>query len=758
MAGATAVGAVGDADAMEDDAKETAPPAHAAVREAAQEPEDRLQIRVWEATGESSEEGAVARLEAAVVDLMATTHIRALLHDYLWQLQPLAFSVVDPASGDMPPGGDTVHRTVDGRRPYIYASLAFGDAMADEWLAVYLLFELTRRSSTLIGEAIDSDGQPLLIEAALELPRWLKPDRSENRVFVRDGRVHIVPLSIAARDETPTLEEALRNVAAGDGSATVASPGVQSVLEKRLNSVVESSRKENSHVARCLLPPHAARVLQRQPSLVAAAATAFHYREPDDVSVAARMSVFGAQARALRAAGGSSSPREPALVPMSVRFTRCLFAMVDRQQFGTPKVFEGLVPDDESHPDYSAGARGVKLAAGLEMLAHRAAAKAVLDGDETAVDGRAVRGPRKWASLQAALRARGFFEGVAATTATDALYVSRNLTARRASRWLRAPHETDVRDRCAVRLARAMLAARKNEPPVPTWPPPVSERDDDDSWLSLSYEELERELARMDEAGGGAASAQALVGEMSSFVDKLSGPDGVTQGRAQRETAPRSPRRDDPPGDDSDSTESGSEDDGQDDLPGEEDPASVSLDVDRLMSILRGSTDDSAPASPAGDEVADAGADEDDSDVMMSSGDEATGSPSMDDFMGHMDRELASTTLRKSFEVVGGGATKEAAPAGEGKMRDADEGSRDGTASAAREESDDDADPDDLPPVDIDFNLVKNLISSAGAQGGLSGPTTNVLGDLGVRLPAHLVAAAAGDAADAGQDGAGGDD
>ncbi len=44
---------------------------------------------------------------------------------------------------------------------------------------------------------------------------------------------------------------------------------------------------------------------------------------------------------------------------------------------------------------------------------------------------------------------------------------------------------------------------------------------------------------------------------------------------------------------------------------------------------------------------------------------------------------------------------------------------------------------EDLRPVDIDFNLVKNLLDSYSSQGGGAGPASNILGSLGVRVPEH---------------------
>ena len=51
----------------------------------------------------------------------------------------------------------------------------------------------------------DNDGEFLLIEAAYHLPRWLKPETAGNRVWLRGGVVHLVPLPSAAHPDLPSL-------------------------------------------------------------------------------------------------------------------------------------------------------------------------------------------------------------------------------------------------------------------------------------------------------------------------------------------------------------------------------------------------------------------------------------------------------------------------------------------------------------------------------------------------------------------------
>lgn len=70
--------------------------------------------------------------------------------------------------------------------------------------------------------------------------------------------------------------------------------------------------------------------------------------------------------------------------------------------------------------------------------------------------------------------------------------------------------------------------------------------------------------------------------------------------------------------------------------------------------------------------------------------------------MQQMDKELANTTMAKSFDQI----QQEQQQQGEG-----------------------------LKPVDIDFNLVKNLLESYTSQEGGAGPTSNILQSMGIRMP-----------------------
>lgn len=133
--------------------------------------------------------------------------------------------------------------------PCLWGATRFGDSVEDEWLIVFLLKLISARLPDVAIQTWDNDGQFLLIEAAFAIPRWLKPDNSGNRVWLKGGRLHIVhpPRGTRARAQPLALQEALAMLSGGEG--TEARAGVQAVLEARLVGY-PARAQQNLHWAR----------------------------------------------------------------------------------------------------------------------------------------------------------------------------------------------------------------------------------------------------------------------------------------------------------------------------------------------------------------------------------------------------------------------------------------------------------------------------------------------------------------------------
>ena len=236
-------------------------------------------------------------------------------------------------------------------------------------MCIALLMAITQHFPDSTLQLHDSDGEVLLIEAALELPKWLEPDTSDNRVFVAGGKLQIVPPPSHAPGcvglpPDPTLLQALAIVRAsvlqGRGDAagcavaaeTEASAAIQQVIRQRVAGYPAAAIKEARHRCFCHVPKSVAVLARRRPQLVSAAVRCFYQREPEDLKSAAAMKRFG----------------KDQWVRTKVRFTKCLFAQMSKQQFFPPKGFVLPPKEDEQ---YFAHERGFKLAAAFEMLYHK---------------------------------------------------------------------------------------------------------------------------------------------------------------------------------------------------------------------------------------------------------------------------------------------------------------------------------------------------------------------------------------------------
>lgn len=112
-----------------------------------------------------------------------------LIPEFLWHRDPFELKVI-------------ANEDIDGEW-MLEGRMRVGDCVDDEWCAVWLLKEVSAKwdivirylqficwlsTNTYYPSVSDSDGEFLLIEAADELPSWVTPSNSENRVrFIFPG-------------------------------------------------------------------------------------------------------------------------------------------------------------------------------------------------------------------------------------------------------------------------------------------------------------------------------------------------------------------------------------------------------------------------------------------------------------------------------------------------------------------------------------------------------------------------------------------
>ncbi|KAI9031173.1 SGT1 protein-domain-containing protein [Hyaloraphidium curvatum] len=663
------------------------------------EPDDAIVYTVHFPGLEGSPEDRLLDLHARASQMLANAAVLARGH--IWQKDTFQLVVV----GDGP-----------GGRAHLAGRTRVGDCVEDEWLIVWLLFELSKRFDGTVATVRDYDGEFLLIEAAAVLPAWVEPEAAENRVLIHAGRLHLIRPPRAPKEvgRYPSgkleLPAAIGHVL--DGTLDTLAPAeVEAAVQQRISGY-PAAVAENVHRARCFVPRRIAEILARNPQLVAPAVETFYTRDPISMRAASKLERF-----------------DPATsVPVTVRFSRMTYAMLVSQQFYPPKKFLPHIPPPSSG-DHLAWQAGVKLACGFEMLASEPRWRRIEEQNPGwTVATHDFDGDPQWHSYRRALEARSFFASPGSDPSLlDALakeqYVLHALSTLH-SRAKTAADPVEVLRNPASEIARLLS--------LPDLPDEALNREpeDSDAWMSIDEAELEGLVAAKsvpltaedisatqedDIVEGGSSSGsdaddedeesaeleklRKLVTGMSTFLERESGIDGVvfpeqTSDQEEDDGEGGLERRFE------ELMDEDSDDDEEEAAPSKSERrkkdgrGAPSLDADRFVSEVKRTLGFPMTSNPARQPDSD-----DESDFAPDDAVDGSVDGEIEGYMEAMDRELASTALANDFERTG---PAEADANGE------------------------------LPPVNLDYNLVKNLLESFHAQEGLPGPATGLLGGLGV--------------------------
>ncbi|KAI8060964.1 SGT1 protein-domain-containing protein [Gongronella butleri] len=292
---------------------------------------------------------ALERLRSDILDF-----VRPWTHDHIWQKDGFNLAIV-------------TSEQKDPSYPFLFGVSRFGDCLNDEWLLISLLYEVSRAYKDVVIALSDNDGEILLIEAAEQIPSWLDPSNSDNRVYIAGGQLHLIPLPTTPADIFATSasthgNKKLRRADAidyvrGRPKATLASPGVQDVLAQRLRGYPKKANEERHHARTLVYNRHAAYLLMQCPSLLCWAIDSFYLRDPVSLKACSTMKHF---------------PLENP-VDVVLPWTRTTYAQTVNQRFYAPPLFDKVLPRSNKDVDYDAAQLGMKLLCGLEMLACNAA-------------------------------------------------------------------------------------------------------------------------------------------------------------------------------------------------------------------------------------------------------------------------------------------------------------------------------------------------------------------------------------------------
>ncbi|EOX91932.1 SGT1, putative isoform 1 [Theobroma cacao] len=550
--------------------------------------------------------------------------------------------------------------------PHLHGHVRYGDNLNDEWFTVFLLFQISLSFPSLSIHVHDSDGEFLLIESAFHLPRWLNPENSQNRAFIRRGKFHIIPKRSLPN---PTLTESLNFLIENEQLAR-APDSVQSVIRNCIEDYPEKA-KLNSHTVRVRVPVSVAHVLRHAPSLISLAVEGFYDRDIDSMKHAAKMERF--------LKGG----KEVEMVTVAVEMSRAMYAQLMQQNFHAPKCYPMPNKGDVE------AELGMKIACGFEMM-YQEKRK---EGEEGKGSG--------WKKYKESLEKSGYFKGlIPGSTEYKRLmenaeeYYRNSSLFSKTSEMLNAP----------VRQIDEILSLTYSADDFKNHDIPPS---DDDSWLYSGEDELnsvlqdrqkEMELYEVNrkkkkkskehQDTGPSSSSKAegfdlsdIVKTMQGFIHKMSSYEGA-------------------------------------EVPEDRDPKEVELDVERFIKDMESVIKNQGGEDVASDVDDDEGSSDMDFDESEDGSDlsdhNADGEDSfMHSYSDAMNYELKNSTLKKSFIH----ANEQSSLKNEG-------------TSNATEDMD-----EEFTPVDVDVNLVKNLLDSFSCQQGLPGPTSNLLGLMGVQLP-----------------------
>ncbi|KAK0866372.1 hypothetical protein LTR87_015029 [Friedmanniomyces endolithicus] len=226
----------------------------------------------------------------------------------------------------------------------------FGDSVADEWLVVYLLLELSKQLGDAWIRVCDTDGEFLLIEAANTLPKWLHPEIAKHRVWINGGHLRIIPTIETAAPRNLSIQEALDFIK-DSSDKLIISPLIEDEAFFRLRDY-PSAIASTLHHGLVTIPRSLAYILHHNPAYISPAVEAFYLRDQVSLNPLATKDLSTLH----------FAPED--FVTVSVRFTKVGFAQLRSQLFDTPPAWTGIIP---RLSDVKVE-MGMKLACGFEML------------------------------------------------------------------------------------------------------------------------------------------------------------------------------------------------------------------------------------------------------------------------------------------------------------------------------------------------------------------------------------------------------
>ncbi|KAG2373862.1 hypothetical protein C9374_011747 [Naegleria lovaniensis] len=206
--------------------------------------------------------------------------------NYIWQGDAFHLNIVSPKQqiDQLEPEILSMYRNNQPIYPLLFGRIDFTETNIDEWFVTYLLMELSRKfQNRVVIQIQDQDGEFLLIEAAMHIEEWMNedPQLTQNRVFIFNGQVHILP----DQPQTPShayyevfpVQTPIHNIhkavemVTREHKFSLANKGVQHSIKARLSSFPKEAHDYGTQRIACYLPLDIIKILDKHPQSISKA-------------------------------------------------------------------------------------------------------------------------------------------------------------------------------------------------------------------------------------------------------------------------------------------------------------------------------------------------------------------------------------------------------------------------------------------------------------------------------------------------------
>lgn len=418
--------------------------------------------------------------------------------DYIWHREELSCKLIEYDAGN-----GTEHVSRKGA-VFLQGSMKYGENIDDEWFVVYILLVLSRENPAINIRIVDADGEFLLIEAAEYLPDWMGPENSMNRIWIKQGFVHIIPFDEHGRDRNGviSLQKALNCLRNTPKSNTIASQMVQKMIFARTIDAYPAKIKANEHRVFCIVAKDVAKAIQNVPKLAAIAINSFNSSQATDTKhksiqqLLKQMSRFGPN---------RDFELSEDMTFISLTLTRALYAQCMFKTFHPPKNFHQIIRQIATFSSTALSKAldiGIRLTCGLEIAYSQSKTMPLMDKKREWVDlsqgivkvSASVYEKLQHLNLSTAICVQDYYQSI------DVLIDVNAVNKRNMSHIIdkvlcreRSPEQMQNQWKITSDLALALQLHQKNEKKAAIiLDLPVV---DDDSWLYFTPEELDKEMA-----------------------------------------------------------------------------------------------------------------------------------------------------------------------------------------------------------------------------------------------------------------------